>query len=218
MYKYERPQFPQRTFIDWQKRMITDTQNIFVFFLAIGILQGCHRFDRIDEQPWTKISIGMSETDVVTHLGHPLDIITNPMRQDWYYSRRDLPVPFSVNLIGDYCVISLTSNTVTETEIGYENKRSNRIEKNWAKISIGMSETDVVVYLGHPCTIFTDFTGQSWYYHPKNDIPYPSRDGIPTTDLVVSSCSIVFVSNKVTKTYVSYTGKNERRGSLEHFK
>jgi len=188
--------------------MVTNTQNTFAFLLAIGILQGCHRSDHI-EKTWTTISIGMSETDVVTYLGPPLDIVTNPMCQDWYYSKHHISYPFSTNIVGDYCVISFTSNKVTTTEIGYDakNKQNNRLKNNWAEISIGMSETEVVTYLGYPCTIFTDSAGQDWFYHPKNDIPYPSQDGIPVPDLVVSSCVIVFASNKVIKTYVSYTEK-----------
>lgn len=79
------------------------------------------------------------------------------------------------------------------------------VEKNWGKVSVGMDETNVVAFLGYPYEVVDDSTSTDWFYSPRRDIPH-----MHTSDLVIDCCVVRIISNKVVKTYICYTRKNER--------
>ena len=85
-------------------------------------------------------------------------------------------------------------------------RRSDPLQENWGKIYGGMDKTNVVALLGYPKRIVRGESPceEDWVYYPQNVIYESDRK-----NLVVSDCVVVFVSNKIFKTYVGYVNSYE---------
>ena len=86
--------------------------------------------------------------------------------------------------------------------------RVDTVQMNWGKICGEMDKTNVVALLGDPKEILLDDSRhrECWSYSPSGDVFFSDKK-----NLVVHHCVVVFVSNKVVDTYVTYTDPKGRR-------
>ena len=108
---------------------------LFLFVLAVSILQGCHRENfpvenmrDITHEQWEQITVGMTPTNVVSILGPPSFIIPDNLIPDnseskevYFYSpKTEIFLSETKTLVVSDFIVELISNKVTNTFVAYE--------------------------------------------------------------------------------------------------
>jgi len=109
------------------------TLNALLLFvvLAACIFQGCRKEDFIEEnmrkitrERWVKITAGMSAEDVVSVLGHPLEIVYEDDKQEdcsfWYSPKSEIFSSEEKVLVVSNFIVDFSSNKVIRTSVSYE--------------------------------------------------------------------------------------------------